>query len=58
MEKTLEQEISQYLYPFIGNGCYGNKDFYNKLIKKYGKKTVLKTIEELREKKEMLEVFN
>ena len=48
MQKSLKQEVAQYLYPFIGNTNYGNRNYYKKLIKKYGKKIVAEKIKELR----------
>lgn len=46
MNEKLQYEVAQYLYPFIGNTSYHNKEYYNNLIKKYGKKLVLETIQE------------
>jgi hypothetical protein len=48
MQKSLKQEVAQYLYPFIGNTNYGNRNYYKKLIKKHGKKIVVEKIKELR----------
>lgn len=48
MQKSLKQEVAQYLCPFIGNTNYGNRNYYKKLIKKHGKKIVVEKIKELR----------
>lgn len=53
MEKTsfnlekdgeLIKNVSRYIYPFHGNTSYHNENYYNNLIKKYGKKTIVLAI--------------
>lgn len=49
MDKILKQEVAKYLYDFLGNTVYHNDTYLNSLNKKYGKKTVLEAIKEIKE---------
>ena len=42
----LRYEIAKFIFPFIGNGSYNNNRYYRTLVKKYGKKTVIKAIKQ------------
>jgi hypothetical protein len=46
MDEQLKRDIAKYLYPFLGNTCYQNKNYLDSLIKKYDKKTVLEALQE------------
>lgn len=44
---VLRHKVARYLFPFISNCEYNNRNYYNELIKEYGKKNVVKIIKEL-----------
>ena len=46
MEENLKQDIARYIYPFFSNNNYNNKEYYNMLVKKYGRSVVNKAIKE------------
>jgi hypothetical protein len=43
MDETLLKDVGKYMYPFIGNTGYDDSYYFDALVKKYGKKTVLET---------------
>ena len=49
MDETLLKDVGKYLYPFIGNIGYDNSYYFNNLVKKYGKETVLEAIAYIKE---------
>jgi len=49
MDEILLKDVGKYLYPFIGNIGYDNSYYFDDLVKKYGKKTVLETIAYIKE---------
>lgn len=49
MDEILLKDVGKYMYPFIGNTGYDNSDYFDALVKKYGKKAVLETITYIKE---------
>lgn len=49
MDEILLKDVGKYLYSFIGNTGYDNSYYFDDLVKKYGKKTVLETIAYIQE---------
>lgn len=46
MDPILKHEVALYLFPFYANTRYKNKNYYNILLKKYGKKVLAEAIAE------------
>ena len=49
MDETLLKDVGKYMYPFIGNTGYDGSYYFDALVRKYGKKTVLETIAYIQE---------
>lgn len=49
MDQILLEDVGKYLYPFIGNTGFKNDRYFNILVKKYGKREVLKAMHYIKE---------
>lgn len=58
MGENLKQDVAKYIYPFLSNNLYNNEDYYNDLVKLYGKSVVNKTIKEEVENGTMSNAFS
>lgn len=58
MDPILQHEVALYIFPFYANMCYRNKNYYNTLLKKYGKKILTEAIIEERKNGKITDAFS
>lgn len=58
MDKILKKKVAKYIYAYIGNTLYHNSNYYDKLVKEYGKQIIYDAIKEESEYGKISDAFD
>lgn len=58
MDAILKKKVAKYIYAYIGNTLYHNSDYYDRLVKEYGKRVIYDAIKEENEYGKISDVFD